>query len=203
MNADPLENVSRETTARLEAYAALTAKWTAKINLIGRGTLADIWGRHIVDSAQLLPFMPQTARHWVDLGSGAGFPGLVIAIIAAETHPELRVTLVESDLRKAAFLATVLREVGVTARIEAARIEALPPQGADVLSARALAPLPQLLAFANRHLAPRGVAIFPKGVTFQTELDAALETWAFSVQKHPSSTDPDSVILTIGEIARV
>lgn len=196
-------DVSRETTDRLQALAALTAKWTARINLIGPGTVDDIWQRHIVDSAQICRFAPSEARRWVDLGSGAGFPGLVVAIIAAERNPGLQVTLVESDLRKAAFLATAIRDLQVSAMVETARIEALAPQGADVLSARALAPLPRLLQYAERHLAPGGTAIFPKGARFQGEIDAALETWSFSVQKHPSTTDPDSVILTIGEIARV
>lgn len=198
-----LDGVSRETTGRLHALAALTVKWTARINLIGRGTVDDIWQRHIVDSAQIYGFAPPGARRWVDLGSGAGFPGLVVAIVAAERNPALQVTLVESDMRKAAFLATAIRDLQLSAKVETARIEALAPQGADVLSARALAPLPQLLHYAERHLAPGGLAIFPKGARFRNEIDAALETWSFSVQKHPSTTDPDSVILTIGEIARV
>jgi 16S rRNA (guanine527-N7)-methyltransferase len=195
-------NVSRETTARLDSYAALLAKWNPAINLVAKSTLPDLWTRHILDSAQLLDLAPKGARHWADLGSGGGFPGLVIAILAAEKAPTLRVTLVESDLRKATFLSTVVRECGLTTTVCAERIESLPPLRADVLTARALAPLDGLLAHAERHLAEGGIAIFPKGATHEAELASALEHWRFSVQKHPSRTDSDAVLLVIGDIAR-
>ena len=139
----------------------------------------------------------------LDVGSGGGFPGLVVAILAAEKAPGLRVTLVDSDLRKAAFLTTVVRELGLNTTVCSERIESLAPLGADVLSARALAPLPQLLAYAARHLAEGGLAILPKGATHERELASALEHWRFSVQKHPSRTDPDAVLLVLGDITRV
>ncbi|MDH3263955.1 MAG: 16S rRNA (guanine(527)-N(7))-methyltransferase RsmG [Paracoccaceae bacterium] len=195
-------DVSRETTARLDAYAALLAKWNHAINLVARSTLPELWIRHILDSAQLLEFVPKGARHLVDLGSGGGFPGLVIAILAAETRPEMRVTLVEADLRKATFLNNVVRETGLTARVCGERIESLAPMKADVLSARALAPLVELLSHAERHLAKGGLAIFPKGASHEAEIAEALERWRFSVQKHPSRTDPEAVLLCIGDIAR-
>lgn len=198
-----LAGVSRETIQRLQVLEALTRKWTARINLVSRNSSDDIWARHILDSAQLFNLAPGSARSWLDLGSGGGYPGLVIAIIASERNPDLRVTLVESDLRKAAFLNTAIRELCLTARVLSERAETLAPQAAEVISARALAPLPRLLELAERHLAIGGMAIFPKGATWQKELNDALETWRFSVQKHLSTTDPGSVILTIGEIARV
>jgi len=196
-------DVSRETLARLETYAGLLEKWNPAINLVAKSTLPDLWSRHFLDSAQLFDLRPEGARRWADLGSGGGFPGLVVAILAAEEAPQMRVALVESDHRKAAFLRTVVRETGISADIHAERIETLAPLAADVLSARALAPLSQLLGFAERHLSPSGRALFPKGATYQAELTEALAQWRFDVQKTPSKTDPGSVILSIGGIARV
>ncbi|MBL3568266.1 16S rRNA (guanine(527)-N(7))-methyltransferase RsmG [Rhodovulum sulfidophilum] len=199
-----LGDVSRETSERLSAYAALLRKWNPAINLVARSTLDDLETRHFKDSAQLFGLCPTDARHWVDLGSGGGFPGLVIAILARELAPDLHVTLIESDQRKAAFLRTVCRDLGVAAtNVIDSRIESAKPQGADVLSARALAPLPRLLDYADRHLAPGGVALFPKGARFAEELDAALASWRFDVQNHPSKTDPQAVVLKLGGIARV
>ncbi|MCX7644652.1 MAG: 16S rRNA (guanine(527)-N(7))-methyltransferase RsmG [Rhodobacteraceae bacterium] len=194
--------VSRETADRLDALMALLHKWNRAINLVGRSTLAEAWTRHVLDSAQLLDLAPAAARHWADLGSGGGFPGLVIAILAVEKAPDLRVSLVEADLRKAEFLRSAARTCGVPARVIAERIESVPPLGADVVSARALAPLPALLAHAARHLAHGGSALFPKGAGHEAEIAAALERWRFSVQKFPSRTDRDSVVLRIGDIAR-
>lgn len=195
-------DVSRETESRLVRFADTLRKWAPRINLVARSTLDDLWTRHIADSAQLFALRPPGARHWVDLGSGGGFPGLVIAILAAEAAPELRVTLVESDSRKAAFLATAARAAGVSPTIHAARAERLPPLAADILSARALASLPALLALAERHLAAHGIALFPKGAGHAGELAEALASWRFAVQKIPSQTDPAGVILAITELAR-
>lgn len=198
-----LDNVSRETSERLATYAALLRKWNPAINLVSKSSLADLQTRHFADSAQLFALCPPEAQHWADLGSGGGFPGLVIAILAAEAMPELKVTLVESDVRKAAFLSTVARETGVRASVVAERIESLPPLAADVLSARALAPLPQLLAFAERHLAPNGRALFPKGATHRAELAESLADWRFDLREHPSKTDAQAVILEIEGVSRV
>jgi 16S rRNA (guanine527-N7)-methyltransferase len=195
-------DVSRETEGRLDALVGHLVKWNAAINLVGRSTLSEVWTRHILDSAQLFELAPGGAEHWADLGSGAGFPGLVIALLATERAPALRVTLVEADQRKAEFLRSAARACGVPVTVHARRIDALPPLGADVLSARALAPLTDLLGFAARHLLPGGTALFPKGAGHEAEIAAALERWRFSVQKHPSRTDRDSVVLRIGDIAR-
>lgn len=197
-----LQGVSRETEARLATLASLLRKWSPRINLVSRTTLDDLEHRHIADSAQLFALRPPTARHWADLGSGGGFPGLVIAILAAEQAPDLTVTLVESDRRKAAFLATAARACTITPRIIPTRIESLPPLGADVLSARALAPLPRLLELAAPHIAETGIALFPKGAGHAQEIDTALASWRFSVQKLPSQTDPDGTLLLLRGIAR-
>lgn len=199
---DALADVSRETLDRLETYAALLKKWNPAINLVAKSTLDDLWDRHIVDSAQIFGLIPDF-QHWADLGSGGGFPGMVVAILAAERQPQAKVTLVESDLRKATFLRTVARETGIDADVISQRIEQVPPLGVDVISARALAPLDRLLAFAERHLTPQGTALFLKGQNFQTELDTALASWRFDVQKLSSQTESTAVILKIGGLARV
>lgn len=195
-------DVSRETLERLHVYERLLLQWSPRINLVSSSTIKAVWERHFVDSAQLWSLAPSDWRHWVDLGSGAGFPGLVIAVLAYELNSPGRVTLVESDQRKATFLRTVARETGLSVTVLARRIEDVAPIGSDVLSARALAPLPKLLAFASRHC-PDGTCLFPKGAGFREELSRALETWAFHCDKIESRTDPAAIILRIGTIARV
>jgi 16S rRNA (guanine527-N7)-methyltransferase len=197
------DNVSRETLGRMKAYADLLRRWNPKINLVSKNTLADLWTRHIADSAQLFDLRPEKSRRWVDLGSGGGFPGAVVAILAKDAAPEMSVTLVESDQRKAAFLRAVSRETGVKFDVIAKRIEELEPLSADVLSARALAPLSALLGYARVHMDKAGVALFPKGANAEQELRTALETWRFDCQTYKSQTDEDAVVLKIGDIERV
>ena len=196
-------NVSRETTDRLETYRQLLLRWNPKINLVSKSTLADAWKRHMVDSGQIFELAPENARLWADFGSGGGFPGAVIAIIALEKNPDMTTALVESDQRKATFLRTVIRETGAKATVLAKRIEQVDPLLADVVSARALAPLTALLGFAEIHLATGGTAIFPKGATADKEIAVALESWRFDCEKIPSETDESGIILKIGYIERV
>ena len=196
-------NVSRETMVRLETYLELLAKWNPKINLVSKSTLDHAWTRHFVDSAQLLELAPDDAKIWIDMGSGGGFPGLVIAIIGAELRPGLSVTLMESDQRKCAFLRNVLRETGVAAQVLSKRIEQIDPIGADVISARALAPLPVLLGFAVHHGAPNLTALFPKGESWKSEVEAAEREWRFQHEVWPSKTNPEAVVLRIKEIEHV
>jgi 16S rRNA (guanine527-N7)-methyltransferase len=187
-------NVSRETSDRLERFVALLLKWNPAINLVSKSTLSDVWARHITDSAQLYPLAPSGFRHWADLGSGGGFPGIVIAIIAAEQAPQALVTLVDSDQRKATFLRQVMRELDLNGNVESERIEAMPPLGADVVSARALAPLDRLCDFSQRHLTPDGVALFLKGRTGEEEVAAARKQWVFKLTEIPSVTSADATI---------
>jgi len=196
-------DVSRETLERLKLYESLLRKWNPAINLVSRTTIDAIWTRHFQDSAQVYALAPRPFGAWADLGSGGGFPGMVAAILAQGDGLAAPFTLVESDLRKAAFLSTVARECGVAVRILAERAETLPSLAADVLSARAMAPLEQLIALAARHLRPGGLALFPKGARHGDELRAAQEKWQFSWQTTASTTDPDAVIYRIKGISRV
>ena len=196
-------DVSRETFHRLEIYAELLRKWNPRINLVAKSTLDALWERHIRDSLQVFRAFGGAIPHWADLGSGGGFPGLVVAIAAAETQTIGNVTLVESDQRKATFLRTVLRETGVPGMVVAQRIEATEPLGANVLSARALADLTTLLGFAERHLAQGGTCLFQKGKNWASEVQSARARWQFSYDAIPSVTDSEAVVLKIKGVSRV
>ena len=195
-------DVSRETLAALQQYEELVRRWTTAINLVSKATLPDLWDRHIVDSAQIFALCPFSATSWADLGSGGGFPGVVIAILAKQLKPDLRVTLVESDLRKATFLRQAAQTLALPVTVRSSRIEVLDPLNAEVISARALAPLADLLAYADRHLAAGGVAVFPKGARYAEELAEAQKTWAFDVDAQQSLSDADAAILVIRNIHR-
>ena len=241
---------SPETLARLEAYAALLRQWQKAVNLVAPSTLDAVWHRHFADSAQLLPLAPPNFETWIDLGSGAGFPGLVIAILLAESPPPhlgqggavppargegqphrpaaleaaphsdalpteewgegMRVMLVESDTRKCAFLREVVRQAALGPRVavdilstraESVTIQvnlALP----RVVSARALAPLPKLLALAAPLSPPSTVGLFLKGKDAAKELQAAEKSWNFNAELVPSVTDKDARIIVIGQLER-
>lgn len=193
-------DVSRETCERLEGFAALLVRWNAKINLVSRATVADIAERHIWDSAQIYQ---DDHGKWIDMGSGGGLPGVVIAMLAhGQGHP-LDLTLVESDQRKAAFLRTCARALDVPFTVCAKRIEAVPPLAADIASARALAPLHQLFAWTVPHLEPTATCRFLKGAQWRSEIERAEEDWRFSYTAQPSMTHPEAVILNIKDIQRV
>lgn len=194
-------NVSRETLDRLETYVALLRRWNAKINLVSKQSLDDVWDRHILDSAQLWALVSPSAKNAIDLGSGGGFPGAILAIMGAHTGFEM--TLVESDQRKCAFLRSVARETGADFKVKTARIEQLADADADVVTARALAPLPALLEYSHGLLATGGRCLFLKGETADREIEDALETWTFDCKRYPSKTDEKAVILSIGDIERV
>ncbi len=196
-------DVSRETEERLRALQALVQKWTAKINLISRGSADQMWARHILDSVQVFGLAPETARIWVDLGSGGGFPGLVVAVLAAERNPGLQVVLVESDQRKAAFLRHAAGELGLKVAVRAERIEQTAPIEADVVSARALAGLDALCAYAARHLARGGIALFHKGANAAAEVAEAERNWHFRLTQVQSATDDSAVLLKLEDLSHV
>lgn len=197
-----LQNVSRETKSHLDNLADLLEKWNRTINLVSKSTIRQIWQRHILDSIQIFNH-GSTASIWADLGSGGGFPGLVVAILAKEKAPDMRVVLVESDQRKAAFLRHASRTLGLNAEILSERIEAIAPLMADVVSARALASLPQLCNFATYHLTAGGRGVFLKGRSAAIEIDAAQKDWRFTLESYTSITDPESSVLVLQGIAHV
>ena len=193
-------SVSRETGERLEIYSALLRKWNPAINLVAPSTLDDLQQRHIADCLQLTELVDQPQGHWLDIGSGGGLPGIVLA--AAWADRDLRVSLVESDSRKCAFLRSIIRDLSLPkVTVHACRIEDLSPQNADYLSARALAPLDKLLPFLQRHLAPQGEAWLLKGRKWQQEADEAAKHWHFRYEAFTSKTDPEAAILNVRDIA--
>lgn len=193
--------VSRETWTALERYHALLIKWQRAINLVAPSTLAQAWERHFVDSLGVHRASDVASGVWADLGSGAGFPGLVCAIAAREERPDLSFVLVESDARKAAFLRNVAAELSLNITIHVQRIEELAPLNAAVVSARALAPLPKLCALAQPHLASNGICLFQKGARWRDELASAQHDWQMNVEVIPSTTADDAVILKIGNLS--
>jgi 16S rRNA (guanine527-N7)-methyltransferase len=189
--------VSRETLARLSDYAALLVKWQTRINLVSATTIDDLWRRHMLDSAQLLPLLPPGAKSLIDLGSGAGFPGLVLSILGI---PEVH--LIESDQRKCVFLAEAARAAGTTPVIHNKRIESVEDLNASMVTARACAPLDQLLIYAQKFLWHDGKALFLKGAAVEEELTAARENWQMEVERFPSASDPKGCVLRIGQVRR-
>ncbi|RED18340.1 16S rRNA (guanine(527)-N(7))-methyltransferase RsmG [Pontivivens insulae] len=192
-------NVSRETSERLEIYLAELKRWNPKINLVSKSTLEDAAQRHFEDSLQILRFAPDDWQKWVDIGSGGGFPGLVVAAAC----PEADVHLIESDMRKCLFMRTVARLMSVNVTVHNERSEQLAPQAADIISARAFAPLVKLLDHAERHGVAHTTCILPKGQNAMQELTDARKRWKLSVEQHPSLTDASATILLIKDFQRV
>ena len=196
------ENVSRETSNKLTLFANIVEKWTPRINLISKASVPYIWQRHIEDSIQIYSLVPPVSS-WVDLGSGGGFPAIVVALLAQQDGRSSKFTLVESDQRKCVFLRTAIRELGLKVEVLNDRIENIPPLEANVVSARALAELPLLIGLASRHMKSDGIAIFPKGKNWKVEDAKARKSWAYSNESIPSKTDPSAAILKIKEIKHV
>lgn len=198
--SDP-PNVSRETQDRLEAFVDLVKKWNSRINLISRASLPDLWARHIEDSSQLWGLQDDPST-WVDLGSGGGFPGIVIACHQASSSDASQTIMIESDKRKCVFLNTVIQQLELPARVVGKRIETAPSFHATTLSARALASLDKLLGYAQLQLGSDGTALFSKGATWRKELDDAKEKWRFDCDVIQSTTDANTAILKIKNIKR-
>ena len=194
--------LSSEEIRGLEILVAALERWQARINLVSDASLADVWRRHVLDSAQLLPLIPKHARVLLDLGSGAGFPGLVLAILVHDRAPALRVHLVESNARKCAFLGEVIRASGRIAEIHNLRIEAMKPFAADVVTARACAPLGRLLGHAEPFLGPGTRCLFLKGRNVERELTDSQESWNMRITRKISATDPDGVALILEGVSR-
>ncbi|HEX2477857.1 MAG TPA: 16S rRNA (guanine(527)-N(7))-methyltransferase RsmG [Geminicoccaceae bacterium] len=190
-------HVSRETLERLTVYLELLRRWQGAVNLVGRGTLADPWRRHVLDCAQLAPHVPAGAATVVDLGSGAGFPGMVLSIMGLRG-----VHLIESDRRKAQFLREVARATGASVQVHAERIERMCGWSADVITARALAPLPRLLVLTERFMTSDSVCLFLKGRSGARELTEARVTWHMEAEMFPSRSEPTGMVLQLRGIRR-
>ena len=203
INLLPGLNVSRETFLRLKEYEKLLFKWNAKINLVSRSTLDNFWNRHVLDSAQFLSSVSEKAGKWVDLGSGGGLPGLIVAILSDEIEPVNKLFLVEADVRKAVFLKTVCRELGLKVEVYNNRIEELPLMSANIVSARALAPLKTLCLYAKNHLEKDGLAVFAKGENWKAELVEAQKKWIFNYEAVKSTLHEGSVVLVLRGIKSV
>ena len=194
---EALDALPPEIMLRLEHFASLLARWNRRINLVSPGDLAKLWPRHICDSLQLATHVPPGATI-IDLGSGAGFPGLILAIRSGNP-----VTLIESDSRKAAFLREAARETATRVTILNTRIEHAKPPAASVVTARALAALPTLLDWATPLLLPSGCCLFLKGRSVEDELTEAGTRWHMTTKRTPSRTEPDGVILALSHIRRI
>jgi 16S rRNA (guanine527-N7)-methyltransferase len=197
-----LTYVSRETLAGLKIHADMLADWNARHNLVSAGSLADVWRRHFWDSAQLVPYIPTSATSLVDLGSGAGFPGLVIAEILRE-RPRFRVVLYEATAKKCRFLQAVATRLNLQVEIRQGRIEDAAPEIFDCITARACAPLAKLLAYAQRFWGRNSVALLLKGQNVEVELTESNKSWRMEMIRHQSRSDPSGVILEIRELHRV
>ena len=205
-------SVSRETLARFETYERILIQWQKAVNLVSPASLEHLWHRHFADSAQLARLVPRDAHHLVDLGSGGGFPGLVLAILMEERRLQTgvrspRITLVESDQRKGAFLREAARTVGVAVEILSKRIESRETQltvgAVDVVTARAFAPLDRLLTWAAGLFGPDTVGLFLKGRDVTTEMEDARRVFGFDAELVPSLTDPEGRIAVVRHLSRL
>ena len=190
-------NVSRETLGRLKAYVDVLTDWNQRHNLVSARSLEDVWRRHMWDSAQLVQFIPTEAKTLVDLGSGAGFPGLVLAEMLRD---RVSVSLYEATRKKAEFLEAAAKRMGLAVGIKNIRIEDEPHRPVDVVTARAVAPLDQLLGYAHQFADRNTVYLFLKGQSVAPELTEARKSWSMKVSEHPSASDPSGVILEIREL---
>ena len=191
MNAVP-----RETAERLQQFAALLQKWTKSINLVSQRDRDHLWPRHIGDSLRFVPLIPAGTPRGMDLGSGAGFPGLVVALASG-----IPFDLIEADSRKAAFLIEAQRVTGAPVQVHCTRIEELSLPRVPLITARALAPLPALVAHAHRLLAPGGTALFAKGARVGDEIAQAEKHWRMNMKRFDHGSDAGSTILAVTEIA--
>jgi len=185
-------NVSRETMARLETYAAALRRWNQALSLVSAASLTDLWRRHFLDSAQLLPLAPSAARVWIDLGSGAGFPGMILAMLGA---PDVH--LVESERRKCEFLRAVARDTATELTIHCRRVKDMPALNADVVTARALAPLPRLITLTGRFAIADTIGLFLKGARVADELTDLAKYPTINVERVASRSSSSGTILRV------
>ncbi len=196
-------DVSRETFEKLQTYQNLLTEWQTKFNLVSNGSLNDAWNRHFIDSVQLFKYLPKDCKTLLDFGSGAGFPGLVLAVVAAEKTPYLKVTLIESIAKKTLYLKEVAAQLGLDVNIINDRIENIQPQKADVITSRAMTSLNGLLGYACRFCKPETVCIFPKGKKYAEELADAHRHWKFKCKIEASDVSDEGRILIISNLRKI
>jgi 16S rRNA (guanine527-N7)-methyltransferase len=197
LRSEPAPIASPTTTSRLGQFSDLLLRWNRTLNLIAAKDAAAIRDRHIADSLQLAPLVPPTTERAIDLGTGGGFPGLVLAIGTG-----IHFDLIESDRRKAAFLRTAILETAANATVHNCRIEDAPVSPASLVTARALAPLPRLLPLAARLLTPDGICLFLKGAKVEDELAEAEPDWTMTVERIPSQTSAEGMVLRLSGIRK-
>jgi 16S rRNA (guanine527-N7)-methyltransferase len=196
-------DVSRETISNLEYFSDETARWSRKINLVSRSDAKTIWERHVLDSLQIWKLINEKTRTWIDLGSGGGFPALVLAILAKEQSKNTAFRLVESDKRKCAFLRHMSNRLSLSATVSSNRIEDEPGHPYDIVSARALADLSRLVDYATVFAGPATRMIFPKGNRWKEEVESARKKWQFEMRSFQSLTDEKSAVLELSNVKRV
>ena len=196
-------NVSRETFLKLKTYQTLLVEWQGKFNLVSKNTIDDAWNRHFLDSVQLFNLIPENTKIMYDFGSGAGFPGMVLAIALKEKLPNIKVTLIESIKKKTLYLNTVQELCNVNVDVLNERIENLKLSKADVITSRAMCNLSDLLKYSYRLTKKETVMIFPKGKTYNEELDVARKTWKFNCQIEANEVSEDGVILIITNLSPI
>ncbi|HEY1707281.1 MAG TPA: 16S rRNA (guanine(527)-N(7))-methyltransferase RsmG [Rhizomicrobium sp.] len=189
--------VSRETLGHLKLYIGVLREWNAQHNLVSAGSLADVWRRHVWDCAQLVRYVPADAKSLADLGAGAGFPGLVLAELL---RGQVQVTLFDATAKKARFLEAAAAAMQLQVTVKNLRVEDAPVEKFDVITARAMAPLPKLLRYSQKFVGKNSICLFPKGQNVEAELTEARKHWKLEVRKHPSLSDPTGTILEIREL---
>ena len=190
---------SRETLDRFKVYQALLEKWAPRINLVGSSTLPNFWSRHILDSAQILPHAPPSALSWVDFGSGAGFPGLVLAVLL-EARSNATICLIEASAKRCAFLREAARAMETKVEIIQAKLEDVAPSRSDVVTARAFTSLERLIAYAVPWLGDQSQTLFPKGEEIHAEIAQASTQWNFQSIIYPSISDSRGCVVKISNI---
>jgi len=195
-------NVSRETLNGFYEYETLLSKWNEKINLVSKNTLVDIWERHFLDSGQIIKHVEASGKRWVDVGSGAGFPGLVVALLLRDRKIDCDLVLVEKNPKKGFFLSEVIRKLKLSVEVVNDNIDTLEPLKADILTARAFSELNKLIEIAFRHRKKEGICLFLKGENYRMELDKTLNYWFFDYDIFDSLSNPSGKIIRVKNILK-
>jgi 16S rRNA (guanine527-N7)-methyltransferase len=193
-------NVSRETLNGFYEYETLLSKWNEKINLVSKNTLVDIWERHFLDSGQIIKHVEASGKRWVDVGSGAGFPGLVVALLLRDRRIDCDLVLVEKNKKKGFFLKEVIRKLNLSVEVVNDNIDTLEPLSADILTARAFSELNNLIEIADRHRKKEGICLFLKGENYRIELDKTLNYWFFDYDIVDSLSSSSGKIIRVKKI---